>query len=89
VGKDGGALAGSLAGAVARIIAIASEEADKRSWATLPDRILVGRVMLPPGTYDLEFRYAGRSGRELERSTMRGVTISAGGRRFLSMRVLQ
>lgn len=89
VGKDGGALAGSLAGAVARVIAIASEEADKRSWATLPDRILVGRVMLPPGTYDLEFRNAGRSGREIERYTMRGVTISAGGKHFLTMRVLQ
>ncbi len=89
VGKDGGALAGAVAGAVARIAAIASEEADKRSWVTLPDQIHIGRVLLPPGTYDVEFRHVGKFGGVVERQTVRGVTVADGQKRFLSTRVLQ
>jgi hypothetical protein len=87
--KDGGALAGAVAGAMARMIAIASEEADKRSWATLPDRIHVGRLRVPPGTYDVELRHVGTFGGVVETQVMRGVTVTERGTRFISTRVLQ
>ena len=87
--KDGGAFAGAVAGALARMIAIASEEADKRSWATLPDRIHVGRLMVPPGTYDVELRHVGVGGGVVERHVIQGVTVSERGKRFVSSRVLQ
>jgi hypothetical protein len=87
--KEAGVIAGAIAGAMARVIAIASEEADKRSWLTLPDQIHVGRVTVPPGTYDLEFRYVGRSGSVIERHTMQGVTVTEGQTRFVTTRVLQ
>ena len=87
--KETGALAGAVAGAVARIFAIASEEADTRSWATLPDRIHVGRLSVPPGTYDVELRHVGTFGGVVETQVVRGVTVTERGRRFVSTRVLQ
>lgn len=87
--KEAGTVAGKVAAAIARIFAIASEEADKRSWATLPDQIHVGRVRLPPGTYTVEFRHMGGYGTVLERQTVQGVTVAEGQKRFLSTRVLQ
>jgi hypothetical protein len=87
--KEAGAVAGAVAGAIARVFAIASEEADKRSWATLPDRIHVGRVRLPPGTYNVEFRHIGGYGTVIARQTVQGVTVGEGQKRFLSTRVLQ
>jgi hypothetical protein len=87
--KDGGALAGAVAGTMARMIAIASEEADKRSWATLPDRIHIGRLQVPPGTYDVELRHVGTFGGVVETQVVRGITVTERGKRFVSARVLQ
>jgi hypothetical protein len=87
--KEAGQLAGTIVGALARMLAIASEEADKRSWTTLPDRIELGRIMLPPGTYNVEFRYAGRRGEPLPTQIVRGITVGAGQKRFITTRVVQ
>ena len=87
--KETGALAGAIAGVVARMFAISTEEADKRSWATLPDRIHVGRLMVPPGTYDVELRHVGIGGGVVERQVLRGVIVPERGKRFVSARVLQ
>jgi hypothetical protein len=87
--KDAGQILGAIAGILAHTLAIASEEADKRSWATLPDRIQLGRVMVPPGTYDIEFEYAGVSARPVAQQTVRRVTIMPGEKRFITTRVLQ
>jgi uncharacterized protein len=87
--KEAGRLAGAVAGAIARSIAIASEEADKRSWATLPDRIFVGRLRVPPGTYDVELRHVGAYGGVVAAQVFKGVTITKRGKHFVSTRVLQ
>lgn len=87
--KEAGMIAGAVAGAVARIFAISTEESDKRSWETLPDRILVGRLRVPPGTYDVELRHVGIFGGVVETQVMRGVTVTERGTRFVSTRVLQ
>jgi len=87
--KNTGAVAGAVAGAIARSLAIASEEADKRSWATLPDRVFVGRMRLPPGTYDVELRHIGAYGGVVATQMLKGVTITERGKRFVSTRVLQ
>jgi hypothetical protein len=87
--QDVGVLAGIIAGVLARTLAIATEEADKRSWATLPDRISVGRIVLPPGTYDIEFHYAGRHGGALPTQTVHAITVAAGQKRFITTRVVQ
>jgi hypothetical protein len=87
--KNAGAVAGAFAGIIARSIAIASEEADKRSWATLPDRIFVGRLRVPPGTYDVELRHFGAYGGVVAAQVLKGVTITKRGKHFVSTRVLQ
>lgn len=87
--KDWGQLAGAVAGALAHIFAVASEEADKRSWATLPDRIHIGRLRVPPGTYDVELRHIGLSGGVMATQVLRGIVVAERGTRFVSARVLQ
>ena len=87
--KEAGAVAGALAGAVAHMIAVGSEEADKRSWATLPDRIFVGRLKVPPGTYDVELRHIGAYGGVVATQVLKGVTITERSKHFVSTRVLQ
>jgi hypothetical protein len=52
-GKDAGPLIGLLVGLLTKGFAVASEEADKRSWQTLPDEIHLGRVWVPPGRYQV------------------------------------
>ncbi len=87
--KNTGALAGAVAGVIARSLAIASEETDKRSWVTLPDRIFVGRLRVPPGTYDVELRHVGAYGGVVATQVLKGVTITERGKHFVSTRVLQ
>ena len=84
-----GELIGTIAGVLAHIAAVETEEADKRSWVTLPDRIHVGRVLVPPGTYDIELRWRGRAGEEVAKQPMRRVTLKAGEKRFISTREMQ
>ena len=49
----GGALGGFLAKNAASATMQAFEEADKRAWITLPSRIEVAKVMVPPGVYNV------------------------------------
>ena len=50
---DAGPLVGLVVGLLTKGFAVASEEADKRSWQTLPDEIHLGRVWVPPGRYQV------------------------------------
>jgi hypothetical protein len=84
-----GDLIGAIAGILAHVAAVATEEADKRSWVTLPDRIKVGRVLVPPGTYEIELRWRGRAGEEVAKQSMRSITLKAGEKRFISTREMQ
>jgi hypothetical protein len=87
--RNTGDLVGFIAGAVAHMAAIGTEEADKRSWVMLPDRIQVGRILVPPGTYDIELQYRGRAGEPVATQAIRKVTVKAGEKRFVSTRQMQ
>ena len=52
-GRDAGPWVGLIVGLLTKGYAVASEEADKRSWQTLPDEIHLGRVWVPPGRYQV------------------------------------
>ena len=41
-------------GLLTKGLAVASEEADKRSWQTLPDEIHLARIWVPPGDYRVQ-----------------------------------
>lgn len=88
-GKDAGPLVGMLVGIFAKAMAVASEEADKRSWRTLPDEIQLARLWLPPGEYELRVRSIGRSGGVVGREMIRSVRLQSGEMKWLIERVLQ
>ena len=45
-----------LAGLIANVAAVATEQADDRNWRTLPERISVARANLPQGKHLIEFQ---------------------------------
>ena len=45
-----------LAGLVAKIVTVATEQADDRNWRTLPERISIARARLPHGRQRIEFQ---------------------------------
>jgi hypothetical protein len=51
VGGDLGPWVGLAVGLLTKGFAVASEEADKRSWRTLPDEIHLARTWVAPGAY--------------------------------------
>ncbi len=68
VGGDFGPTAGFLAGATLNMGATAVEDADTRSWTSLPAQVHVGRLELAPGEHEISFGALGRA----------RVTVSAG-----------
>ena len=87
-GKDAGPLVGFLVGAIAKGIAIASEESDKRSWRTLPDEIQIARVWVPPGTYGYVVETGGRTPSTGPAKSSQSLNLRRGETRVLIERVM-
>lgn len=88
VEKKRGEGAGFLAKALLQAVAGATETADRRSWSTLPDQILLGRVVLPAGQRRLTLHHTDAQGATLF-SEERDVTVPAGGRTYVLVRTAQ
>ena len=87
-GKDAGPWVGLLVGLLTKGLAVASEEADKRSWQTLPDEIHLARVWVPPGRYQVQSQSAGGSHDPLQPEAMRTLSLGAGETAVLIQRVM-
>ena len=87
-GKDAGPWVGLLVGLLAKGWAVASEEADKRSWQTLPDEIHLARVWVPPGRYQVQSQAAGGSHDPLRPEAMRTLSLGPGETAVLIQRVM-
>ncbi len=62
-GQQGDDAAAKLIGSLlVRVVAIATERADTRSWLTLPANIQLARLSLPPGSYDVTVELLGGNG---------------------------
>lgn len=87
VGKksQGAGAALQVAGALFEVSNAIAEEADKRSWITLPAKINVARLMIPPGPFTIQADFLGPRGEVVERTELRG-EASAGKTTFLSYR---
>lgn len=59
-GRDAGPWVGLLVGLLTKGLAVMSEEADKRSWQTLPDEIHMARAWVPPGRYEVAIQPSGQ-----------------------------
>jgi hypothetical protein len=87
-GKDAGPWVGLLVGLLAKGLAVASEEADKRSWQTLPDEIHLARVWVPPGRYQVQSRLGDWSHDPLQPEVMRTLSLGPGETAVLIQRVM-
>ena len=67
------------------VYSIASEQADKRSWRTLPAKIRMGRLTVNPGSYTLKVEYYASGNRLIDHKDY-PVVIRAGEKKFLSNR---
>lgn len=85
-GKDAAPWVGLLVGLVAHGMAVASEEADKRSWQTLPDEIHVARAWVPPGQYQVSIQPSGQGATTKEGYT---IALTEGQTMFMIQRVMQ
>ncbi len=86
-GKDAGPWVGLLVGLLTKGLAVVSEEADKRSWQTLPDEIHLARVWVPPGRYQVQTS-AGGFHDPLKPDAMRTLSLGPGETAVLLQRVM-
>lgn len=83
-GGDGGA-ALQLVGALFQAGSYLAEEADKRSWITLPAAVNIGRMFVPPGPTTVDVQFVSRNGSVLEKKSF-DVNAEAGKTTFLFYR---
>ena len=86
-GRDGAPWVGLLVALVTHGLAVVSEEADKRSWQTLPDEIHVARAWVLPGQHHISIRPSGQ-GVTTEKDGQT-IALSAGQTMFIIQRVMQ
>jgi hypothetical protein len=87
-GRDAGPWVGLLVGLLTKGWAVASEEADKRSWQTLPDEIHLARAWVPPGRYQVQSHSAGDSQDSLQSAAVRTLALGPGETAVLVRRVM-
>lgn len=86
-GRDGAPWVGLLVALVTHGLAVASEEADKRSWQTLPDEIHVARAWVSPGQYQMSIRPSGQGVTTAKDGQT--IALTAGRTMFVIQRVMQ
>ncbi len=86
-GRDAAPWVGLLVGILAKGLAVGSEEADKRSWQTLPDEIHVARAWVPAGRYQVAIQPSGHRA-SMERGEQM-LELASGQTAFILQRVLQ
>ena len=74
-----------IVSAILKVAAIATEEADKRSWRTLPDEIHVSRFFVSPGTMTLTYQARGGHGESIGAPIEYPITVEPGETRFMTM----
>jgi uncharacterized protein len=88
VGRDAAPWVGLLVALLTKGLAVASEEADKRSWQTLPDEIHLARVWVPPGLYQVQSELIGGLRDVLKPDAMRTLSLGPGETAVLLQRVM-
>ncbi|MEJ2429254.1 MAG: hypothetical protein P8075_10085 [Deltaproteobacteria bacterium] len=88
-GKDFGALAGFLTGITGNVLIFASEEPDLRSWRTLPAEILISKLTLAPGTYQLWAECYDASGKMVRKVELGERELAAGDKVILQFRTTE
>ncbi len=64
---------------------VVTERADTRSWVTLPHDIKLARLVLPPGTHDVQVELVGEYNQPVATRSFPGVALRAGEKRYFSL----
>jgi hypothetical protein len=89
VEESSGELSGWLAKKLLTVASTATELADKRSWRSLPDKIIVARLKLPEGSHAVSLRYLDAAGYEVSAGAIEAVEIRPGKKTFKIVRSAQ
>jgi uncharacterized protein len=77
-----------VVGLLSHGLAVASEEADTRSWRTLPDEIHISRLWVPAGEYESRIQTVTRTGGGPRTVETRPLVLRAGQTVFVIERVV-
>ncbi len=80
---------GDVGGILVNVFNFATENADTRSWLTLPNSFGMARMSLPPGKYDLHLSFRNENGGEVKSTVLQGVEIRNGDFTFINYRTFQ
>lgn len=86
VGEKNNENLGFVVRALLQAASAATEVADKRSWRTLPDRILMARLTLPAGEQNLTLRFLDAAGILVETRELKNVPVTSGRKSFVIVR---
>jgi hypothetical protein len=86
VGEKNNENLGFVVRALLQAASAATEVADKRSWRTLPDRILMARLTLPAGEQNLTLRFLDAAGTLVETRELKNVPVTSGRKSFVIVR---
>jgi hypothetical protein len=88
-GKNNRDWIGPLVGGIARIFALATEEADIRTWRTLPGEIQLARLWVEPGEYSVTIQSMDLQGQGTRASQNTRLHLKEDETRFLFHQSLQ
>ena len=84
--EEHGGLAGLFTRVTGQLMILMSEQADLRSWRTLPDEILIGKLTLEPGSYQLWAECVDASGRFVKKVDLGSRELKAGDKILMQFR---
>jgi hypothetical protein len=84
-----GGWAGLFTKVTGDILIFMSEQADLRSWRTLPEEILIGKVTMPPGSYQLWAECLDASGGFVEKVELGRRELKAGDKILMQFRTTE
>ncbi len=86
--KREGRLVGLLVQVAGNVASAATEQADIRHWRLLPAEIRVGKIAVPPGTYEGRINFLNASGSIIASRGIERFTVESGKKRFMTYRTL-
>lgn len=86
--KQGERKGNEALGLVMNVAGIITERADTRSWTTLPARIYVARLPLPPGRYKVAVDLRNSAGMAVGSREYNEIDLIAGQKHFIPLRVV-
>ncbi|MDE0015750.1 MAG: hypothetical protein OXU51_06150 [Candidatus Poribacteria bacterium] len=76
-------------GLLANLAGVVTEQADTRSWKTLPNQIFIVRMPLPAGTHTLNLSFLNANGRVSRRESVPDIKIDSNRITFLNYRTYE